>query len=236
MERPAASLKKLLEAMSNTIAQGRPEESFRRAYDLPARRFAFNSFEVSFALPAQADLLLDEAGHSIYDAGALSLEAALAWLESSDRGPEPDISMLEVLKELVPPAHGQVTRTEVRGQLVSLRGRVVLTREDRATVTRAIGKWRRIDRELVKTEGRIGQFDKDHLTFILRDRSDLAEDLKCSFVEDQFDDLYDAFDGNRRIVLVGSMHASRNLLEVVAAEAVATNAERISTPLLPTSE
>lgn len=220
MERPAAALKRLLEAMSNISPQGRPEESFRKSYDLPAQRIAFNSFEVSFGMPKEPELLLTDDGQSIYQAAATRLGDALSWLKSSNTSSEPDIGLLEVLKELAPPAHGQVVKVEVRGQLVPGHRRVVLTREDREMVTRAIGRKRHKERELLRTEGRIGEFDKDQLTFILRDRLDLAEELKCSFTEEQFDDLYEAFDNDRRVVLLGKFQTMRHVLEVVAAEPV----------------
>lgn len=221
MERPVSALKRLLEAVSNTTSpQGRPVESIRKSYDLPAQRIAFNSFEVSFGMPNEPELPLTEDGQSIYQVSATRLGFALSWLESSNSDNEPDISLLEVLKELVPPAHGQVTKAEVRGQLVLGHRCVVLTRADRTKVTRAIGRKKGKERELLRTEGRIGEFDKDHLSFILRDRIGSAEDLKCTFTEEQFDDLYEAFDNDRRVVLLGKLQTKRDVLEVVAAEPV----------------
>lgn len=222
LERPSAALKKLLEAVSKTTGQGRPEESFRKTYDLPAQRIAFNSFEVSFGMPKEMELPLASDGKSIYQTGSEWLDKAFAWLKSGESAHEPDIALLEVLKELVPPAHGQVIEAEVRGQMISGQRCVVLTRKDRHAVTKAIFHKKHKERELIREEGRIGEFDKDQLTFILRDRTEAAEELKCAFTEEQFDDLYEAFDNDRRVVLLGKLQMTRNVLEVVAAEPVIT--------------
>lgn len=224
LDRPSAALKKLLEAMNNSVGHGRPEESFRRAYDLPAQRIAFNSFEVSFGVPKSIEALpLEEDELSIYRAGSSCLEEALAWLRSGKEDQLPDLALLEVLKELVPPAHGQVFEAEVRGQIIPSQQHVLLTRKDRQRVTQAISRKRSKERELLREEGRIGEFDKDQLTFILRDRSNSADELKCAFTEEQFDDLYEAFDNDRRVVLLGKLQMKRNVLEIVAAESVVPN-------------
>lgn len=225
MERPAAALKRLLEAMSNTTAQGRPAEFFRKSYDLPAQRIAFNSFEVSFGVPKEPELPISDDGVPLYEKCADRLGNALSWLASNNEGEAPDIALLEVLKELVPPAHGQIVEAEVRGLLVPGHRAILLSRLDRQKVTNAIGLRRRQERELLKTEGRIGEFDKDQLTFILRDRLESSEELKCSFTEEQFDDLYEAFDNDRRVALLGKLQTSRHVLEVVAAESVSTDSD-----------
>lgn len=218
LERPAAALKRLFESMSNAQGQGRPEESFRKAYDLPVQRFAFNSFEVSFGAPAEPELQIGEDGKTIYQTGSAQLERAFDWLESSVDGADLDIGLLEVLKELVPPAHGQIVKAEVRGRMVSRRRVVTLSRADRTKVTQAIRRKRQEDREFLKVEGRIGEFDKDQLTFILRDQASQVDELRCSFAEEHFDDLYEAFDTDARVILVGRRQSARNVFEVVAVQ------------------
>jgi hypothetical protein len=220
LERPAAALKRLFESVRNTTAHGRPEESVRKVYDLPARRFAFNSFEVAFGPPNEPELLLSADGESVYGAAARGLQEAVDWLRSPDQEGRslPSIQLLEVLKELAPPAHGQVVRAEISGQMVANGMRVSFTRDDRNRVTQAITKKREIQRALLRTEGRIGEFDKDELTFILRDREDSQLELRCSFSEEQYDDLYDAFVSDRRVELLGRLQQARNVLEVIAVE------------------
>lgn len=223
LERPAAALKKLLEAMGRSAAQGRPEESLRKVYDLPAQRIAFNSFEVSFGMPKETELPLADDGKTVYQVSSEYLGQAFDWLKSDGSAGELDGILLDVLKELVPPAHGQVIEAEVRGKMISGPSPVRLTRKDRLTVTQAISRRRSKERELLRVEGRIGEFDKDQLSFILRDRSNSADELKCSFTEEQFDDLYEAFDNDRRVVLLGKLQMTRNVLEVLAADTVIPN-------------
>ena len=214
--RPVAALKRLLESIGNSPGQGRPEEALRRAYDLPAQRFAFNSFEVSFGVPSM-QLSLDWGSDSEYRQAAVQLKSAIAWLHSNDEGiaPTPSVQLLEVLKELAPPAHGQVVRAEIGGQLVGNGVRVMLSRDDRSAVTKAIARYQIQGPELARIEGRIGEFDKDNLTFILRDRSNIEPEVRCSFVEEQYDDLDEAFHSDRRVVHIG--RKTRNAFEVAGA-------------------
>lgn len=223
LERPTAALKKLLELMGRSTSHGRPEESMRRAYDLPAKRIAFNSFEVSFGMPNETELPLADGGKTLYQVGSEYLGKAFDWLKSDGRSGELDSILLEVLKELVPPAHGLVVESEVRGQMIAGQSPVRLTRKDRQTVNQAISLKKFKERELLREEGRIGEFDKDQLSFILRDRLASFDELKCSFTEEQFDDLYEAFDNDRRVVLLGKLQKTRNVLEVLAAEPVQPN-------------
>lgn len=216
LERPINALKRLLE-INNAPSQGRPEEAFRKTYDLPAQRFAFNSFEVSFSVPRH---ISDpkESYSNIYEIGAESLSRSLTWLNAGNSESELDIASLEVLKELVPPAHGLIEKVELRGRLILDKGVVTLTREHRTIVTTTISKSKGKNRELIKTEGRIGELDKDQLTFILRNLSGNSDEIKCSFSEEQFDDVYDAFHKDLRVTLLGKLHTTRSVIEVLAIE------------------
>ena len=214
--RPAAALKRLFEyTQQNGAASGRPENAFRRTYDLPARRIALNSFEVSFGAPDVEDLLSPEAQEALYRPGSDQLNAALRWIGSDHSQPLP-LPLLEVLLELAPPAHGAVTSAEITGQLVGSLERVVLTRDDRSTVAGAIGHRREILRTLVREEGRIGSFDRDNLTLVLRNRQQTTEDLRCEFDDEHFDQLWEAFGAESRVVIFGMMNASGRYLKVIA--------------------
>ena len=219
--RPTAAVKRLLEALSNTVAQGRPENSFRNLYDLPTQRFAFNSFEVTFAIPPDADFefgAVGEPGASVYRQGAERLDEAIAWLKGGDnKSADPDLALLEVLDDLVPPAHGDVLTAELRGRLVPNHQVVELTRGDRKKVKQAISRTKK-RRELVLTVGLVREFDKDKFTFILRARIANEPDLSCAFGEEFYDDLYDAFDTDQKVQIQGRMSATGKVLEVVAVE------------------
>ena len=122
--------------------------------------------------------------------------------------------------ELAPPAHGAVTSAEITGQLVGSLERVVLTRDDRSTVAGAIGHRREILRTLVREEGRIGSFDRDNLTLVLRNRQQTTEDLRCEFDDEHFDQLWEAFGAESRVVIFGMMNASGRYLKVIALDTV----------------
>lgn len=212
---PAAALKRIFESINKNFASGRPEESFRRSYDLPATRFSYNSFEVSFAEPASDQLDLDavEDDVSMYREGSIALEQGLSWLQDCS-GDEPGISMLEALKELTPPAHGQIERVELRGRLLRSNKVVSLNRSHRKVITDLIRNRRVSDSELVSVEGRVRELDKDNLSFTLRDRLDGAPELRCVFDEDKYDDVIEYFNSDALVRAVGRLKSSKGILEI----------------------
>ena len=52
----------------------------------------------------------------------------------------------------------------------------------------------------------------------MQHRSDVEPEVRCSFVEEQYDDLYEAFYSDRRVVLI--RRKTRNAFEVAGAEPV----------------
>jgi hypothetical protein len=220
MEQPISALKRLLEISSYTVAPGRPHESFRREYDLSARHFAYNSFEVSFGLTIDPDNSQDQQALSIYQASAKSLSTALSWLNSEARENIPDTGLLTVLKDLSPPAHGQVERVELRGQLIVQDTPVVLTRENRLFVSKAIRQQLSLERQFKNVIGRIGEFDKDNFSLILRDTDTSDAELNCSFSEELYDDLFEAFTSDSRINIVVHQTQAGRQVEIKAVQLV----------------
>lgn len=263
-----SAIKALLESVNDTQSPviGRPDEGFRRLYDVVAKRFAYNSFEVTFDAPIikenqaiaqvgreqNCDLLsvavegqgtdltavptvqtnfpsipsstIVEATRrsELYQQSAIKLAEALTWLESDSQAvTELSSGILSALEHLVPPKHGQILEAELRGRLIPDGRSILLTRDSTAKVKKAISTRKERARQLVTTEGRVGQFDKDKLIFTLRDRPNGEPDLLCSFSEEHYDDLFDAFVADERHVLLqGRWHADRRGLEVIAVEVV----------------
>jgi hypothetical protein len=225
LNRPVAAIRRLLESVGNFDSTGRPEESFRKSYDLPTTNFAFNSFEVSFGLPNTSQFNMEATGQSIYDQGANLLAATFEWLHADGHENTPGIDMLEVLNELVPPANGSIVCAEVKGRLIKGSRTVVLTRNDRLKVRQAITSLKNNDDHFLSETGRIGEFDKDQMTLILRDRDSAPEDLHCSFTEELYDELYEAFESDQRVTLWGKTKQNRRTFDVLAMESAQPNSD-----------
>ncbi|WP_248919502.1 hypothetical protein [Pseudomonas entomophila] len=219
---PANALKKILETITQSIAQGRPEESFRKSYDLPATRFAYNSFEVSFSTPSPEQLDLQVPGISTYTQSAQVLENGLRWLVDQSGG-EPELSVLEALKDLTPPTHGQVESAELRGQLISNNHVFRLTRAHRKLISETLARHQTSRHQLMKTSGKIRELDKDNLTFILRSRPDAETELKCAFSDTLYDDVVEHFASEVSISVTGRLKHAKAVLEISDIEAIPDN-------------
>ncbi|WMR31297.1 hypothetical protein, partial [Metapseudomonas otitidis] len=207
---PTSALKRLLESITSKAGHGRPEESLRKAYDIPAKRFAFNSFEVAFAEPVSAQQGLD-GFESVYEECARQLMLAFDWLENPNIYDTPDAPVLEALKDLAPPSHGAVEQAEVGGTLIRGRARFNLTREHRRAVARALKDKKVAADILVKASGEIRELDKDKFSFILRNRPGGDEDLRCEFKEEHYDDVVEYFMNESVVEIAGRLKPDKVL-------------------------
>lgn len=225
-----AALKKLLEVVKDVgTPTGRPSDSHRSDYDLVTQRFAFRSFEVAFVAKQRGEDGADDGSTRVYEEAGKKLQDALNWVAEGQVAHPPSMEMLEVLKQLVPPSQGDIESVELRGRLLpDLATPVHLTRDDSARVRKAISQATKGSRELLETTGRVREFDKDELTFILREQPENLGDLTCRFQEELFDDVYEAFDTDARVVVQGRMPASRNALDVTALQILP-----VQLPLIP---
>jgi hypothetical protein len=205
-------------ALSLLPSSGRPTESFRRYYDLPAVEFSFRSFEIAFGLPdspPQADLMERE---TIEQVRGL-LNRGLDWA-TANQGQEPERSaewsaIVDALSKLAPPQKGAVDTVEISGALAG-GGRVPyrLTRE----ASERIGHARKLftpDRRSRTERGYVREFDKDRLTFILRNAAGESI-LSVSFSEAQYDDALLAFDSEQPVTVVADEAPGSNLAELVS--------------------
>ncbi|UVL17606.1 hypothetical protein LOY42_17035 [Pseudomonas sp. B21-023] len=220
---PASALKKILEVVTQSVSQGRPEESFRRSYDLPATRFAYNSFEVSFSIPNSDQLDLQTSPIDTYAQSAHVLESGLSWLVERS-GNEPEISILEALRDLTPPTHGQVESAEIRGQLIKNNQVIRLNRHHRKFISETLARHLTQKHQLVKTSGQIRELDKDNLTFILRGRPNGEAELKCAFNDSLYDDVVEHFASEVNISVTGRLRQTKAVLEISDIEAIPDDA------------
>jgi hypothetical protein len=193
------AIKTLLEHLLDVENLGRPSDALRELYDLPAQRLAFNSFEIAFSAPRQ--LAVDQ---SLVNAIEL-LQRGLKWAGNDDATPIAGMSdternaLLRAILELTPPSAGPIENVDVGGRWLP-RGPTRLTRASRRRVRDEL---KRLHVEKVVTvEGRVGEFDRDHYSFILRDVEG-RKDISCAFSEELFDDVMDAFNSGERVRIVG---------------------------------
>jgi hypothetical protein len=180
---------------------GRPTETFRRFYDLPAIGFSFGSFEIEFGTPRPHSLESDETFRTVHDL----LSTGLKWATSAtQKEPQHDAgwsAVVEALAQLTPPPKGPIDCVEVSGVLAG-RSRVTypLTR---SSSDRISNERKRLPVERPKRiiQGFVREFDKDKLTFILRTvRGDTIRSV--SFSEEQYGDVSLAFDAERPVTIV----------------------------------
>lgn len=205
-------------SLSLLSTTGRPAEFFRRYYDLPAVGFAFHSFEIAFGAPeALGQLELDEQ-QTLDRVGAL-LTKGLAWA-TAEKGEEPEqtaewSAVVEALAKLAPPQKGAVSAVEVSGVLA---GNVALPiRLSRRSTERISQARKRLppDRRARTFDGVVREFDKDRLTFILRNA--VGENLcTVSFSEAQYEDALLAFDSEMPVTIVAYESSAQQPAELIS--------------------
>ena len=194
----------LRHALRVSAVVGRPADTLRRLYDLPAVEFAFGSFEIAFGSPLEEGQQCLEADQALERVRAL-LTKGLAWAtDEMPREPEQTgewSAIVEALAKLAPPQRGRATEVAISGMLAG--SPIAAHRLTRATAERIRKARERItaDRVSVILEGYVREFDKDKLTFILRDHA--GETLRnVGLSEEQFEDVLRAFDTDRRVAVV----------------------------------
>jgi hypothetical protein len=195
------AIKTLVRHVSGASAAGRPAEVYRRYYDLPAIHFAFQSFEIAFGKPSGPAESFDA---DMLDQIRVLLDRGLSWAETeslyADSTPE-WTAIINALAKLAPPQRGTVQEVQVSGVLAGSDYRTVrLTRK----TTRRISEARKVlspDVQPHTDTGYVREFDKDRLTFILRNAR--GETLRSvEFFEEQYDDALVAFETDRPVTIV----------------------------------
>lgn len=204
------AVKTLLEHQLSKPGQGRLTKEHRALYDLGVQRVAFASFEVGFAAPDDGLFPAVELRRAIED-----LETGLRWAAGAPddslaaMGNEERIATLRAALLLTPPSGGPIHEVEVSGRWMA-RGKVRLTRSARRRVHAEL---RRLATErVVRYVGRVGEVDRDGLSFTLRDTAD-GNDRKAVFPEELLDDVIQAL-GDASLVAVAGVERSGRLYVV----------------------
>lgn len=193
-----------------------PKQTLKSFYDLPAQHFAYNSFEVAFRLPenAQQNLLEDdvwqmqEIGKVLQEAIDTISKQELTELENLD------ILLLDALEKLSPPLSGVVTEFEVGGTLLNKENKTYRLDRDSSRKIRHSLQVKRLEQEkITKIEGIISEPDRDNLTCALRDTTD-GKDRVCSFPVDLLDEVIEAFYHNNRVAISGRETLSSGHIEI----------------------
>jgi hypothetical protein len=205
------AVKTLLDHQFSKPVEGRPTEEHRALYDLRVQRFAFASFEVSFAAPDEGLFPNVELRRAADD-----LQAGLRWAAAIHDEPlaatsdDERMAILRAALLLTPPSGGPISEVEVSGRWME-RGKVRLTRSARRRVHAEIQ--RLATERVVKYVGRVGEVDRDNLSFILRETAD-GRDRKASFSEELLDDVIQALSDASLVAAAGVERSGR--LYVVA--------------------
>lgn len=220
------SLKFLSEfVLGKTPQQGRPNEFLRSLFDLPAQHLALSSFVISFRMPIQEKNLLTRTGEKSVEAETLAevgrlLNKGLRWLTSasgeagifSAEAPDEWEVLLRALRELTPPAQGQIKQLELRGRLLGSHPQPFkLDRTSRQHVNTAIHT-RRLEPRVVKLTGRIRELDKDRMSFELREIPEPPFAQRFVFEEQLREDVIKAFDSEDIVTVGGVTFPVKNIV------------------------
>lgn len=206
---PTGAMRALLRYVLGADSDGRPSELLRRYSDLPAIDFAFRSFEVSFGTPEQTQQPLLPMDQHVLEEVSRLLETGLAWASEADgREALPNEewrAIVEAMAHLIPPQKGVVERVDVDGLLTGLTPRrTTLTRDASERVGFARKQLAASNPSEVAFEGFVREFDKDHLTFWLRNQAG-TNILHVSFTEEQYEDALLAFEADRFVAVFAHM-------------------------------
>ena len=215
----SGAIKSLLEGTGFVGGIGRPDERYRKLYDLPVQRIAFGSLEVSFALPAEDILNAFQSGDGLtIDQISAAFQRGLRWLATDEDAIEAtpqNRAILSALDKLSPPIHGEVVEVELSGLLLgSDRPRARLTKESTRKIRRVLGQIPSNLEPVIKV-GYVREFDKDRGTLTLRDA--LGADVeRFELSEDLFDDALDAFDEDFEVKVIGFRAASQRFAKALS--------------------
>jgi len=199
-----------------------------RAYEPLAQRICLASFEISFRLPDMPADLFDQIDGSTrelvrkaIERGGELLRLGLSWATSASATTEQlrlvtaseDEArvVLAAIENLMPAGRGPVQTIELRGAWVGAPVRPLqLTRANRRVVAAALRELPALQPVRRRLIGRVREWDKDRLSFELRDIVESEQpSRKFLFDETLLDDVQEAFD-EEGFVRVTALHSAVN--------------------------
>ena len=203
--------------------RGRPLSALRRFYNLPTQRLAFNSFEISFRLPAlssqpefeewdKARIAEDE---ETYKKVAELLRKGLVWATAfpdaappTGEDPKEWLAIYKALENLSPSSHGPVSVVEVGGRLAEWKlpmpRRYRLKPSMRPLVKHArerISQTRPHDVILV---GKIREMDRDGTSFELREIATGEPNQRFCYEDAFLEDVLEGLGSENRYRVIGT--------------------------------
>jgi len=207
------AIKGVVEHVLEHDSQGRPSDKLRSYYDLPTHHFEFASFEISFAAP-----------QGLEDAAPLTrglelLRRGIEWAANESEEPleaqnkQERQAILRAIKQLTPPSTGAITRIDVGGQWMDHQ----VVKLHRSARRRVQAELRRAPSEKrASVTGRLREFDKDNLAFILRHTAG-GNDVRGSFEEELYDELLEYFNNDELVCVMGSERSGKLHVDAVTA-------------------
>lgn len=222
--RVQSAFKTLLEFVRGSASRtGRPTGPLARLYDLPVRRLAFASLDISFGPPLEGPSVLGTLAEAtptdqeLAQVGSL-LRRGLRWLTTSaaDEGiyspanPDESAAILGALDRLTRIVGTAGTdRVELRGSLLgSQRSPIALERSTRRRVL-AAKRTQGTQSEALQLCGRVRELDKDKLSFELRETRTSPPAQRFVFDQDLMGAVLDALQADRRVRVCGHAFAGR---------------------------
>jgi hypothetical protein len=229
IDRAYSGLKSLVDGVfDERYQQGRPEERFRRFYDLPIQTLGFGSLEIAFSAPqpfTRENDFLDEEDENSSDEYVVAelarlFAAGLEWVKSprDDLPDNPTVSWQATLGGLVclsPPHRGLVENVELSGTLMPPHMPfATLSRAETKKIRLALERLP-IAEQVVQALGFVREIDMDKKTFVLRNSAESGQDLLLGWASDELlDEAFAAMSGGYQVTIFATKKTSDRLVEV----------------------
>lgn len=197
----------------SAAALGGPHASNKARYQLNAQYVKVASFSIGFRPPD-----IENADDQQEFNKVLHLfQSGVNWLatkaETNNLDNDEQIAIFEAMKHLTPSQTDAVETYEIGGR-VALTGSVTVNKDDRKEINKHLRERRKSTEEsrdeVEDLSGKIGQLDRDFLWFALRNEH---MEIRCEFTSDIFDDIWDAFESQYDVRVLGTKKADH--LEVI---------------------